>query len=96
MLQLTLAGITGLTDRVAMLRRLAEDLGHRLRHLDVRADDLVGRPSDEDLATLAGEGMLGTAAAKLNALARNSGPDAVVAKRALERLFVEYGREEGA
>jgi DNA repair exonuclease SbcCD nuclease subunit len=96
LLQLTLAGITGLTDRVAMLRRLAEDLGHRLRHLDVRADDLVGRPSDEDLATLAGEGMLGTAAAKLNALARNSGPDAVVAKRALERLFVEYGREEGA
>ena len=40
--------------------------------------------------------LLGTAAAKLNALARNSGPDAVVAKRALERLFVEYGREEGA
>ncbi len=96
LLQLGLAGITGLTDRVAMLRHLEDDLGHRLRYLDVRANDLVGRPSDEDLATLAGEGMLGSAAAKLTARIDASGPDALVAKRALERLFVEYSREERA
>ncbi len=66
LLQLSIAGITSLGDRIAMLSRLENDLGHRLRHLTVRADDLVGRPSEEDLATLTVEGMLGAAALKLN------------------------------
>jgi hypothetical protein len=96
LLQLTLAGITSLGDRIAMLGRLENDLGHRLRHLTVRADDLVGRPREEDLATLAVEGMLGTAAAKLSAKIDAGGPDGVVAKRALERLFIEYSREDQA
>ena len=90
MLQLTLTGITGLADRVAMLGRIEDDLGHRLRHLDVRADDLVGRPSESDLAALAIEGMLGAAAAKLRARIDEGGPAAPIARRALERLFVEY------
>jgi hypothetical protein len=94
LLQLSLAGITGLGDRVAMLRRLENDLGHRLRHLTVRADDLVGRPSEEDLAMLTVEGMLGAAALKLNERIEAGGSEGSVAKRALERLFVEYGREE--
>jgi DNA repair exonuclease SbcCD nuclease subunit len=94
LLQLTLAGITGLTDRVAMLRHLEDDLGHRLRYIDLRSENLVGRPSDEDLATLAIEGTLGVAAAKLSARTQGEGPDAGVAKRALERLFVEYSRED--
>lgn len=94
LLQLSLAGITGLGDRVAMLSRLENDLGHRLRHLTVRADDLVGRPSEEDLATLTVEGMLGAAALKLNERIEAGGSEGLVAKRALERLFVEYGREE--
>ncbi len=93
LLQLTLAGITSLGERIAMLGRLENDLSHRLRHLGVRADDLVGRPREEDLATLAVEGMLGTAAAKLNAKIDTGGLDSAVAKRALERLFVEYSRE---
>lgn len=96
LLQLTLAGITGLADRVAMLGTLENDFGHRLRHLDVRAEDLVGRPSEEDLATLAVEGMLGAAAAKLNDRIETGGPEVQVAKRTLERLFVEYNREERA
>ena len=96
LLQLSLAGITGLADRVAMLGRLENDLGHRLRHLAVRSDDLVGRPSDEALATLTVEGMLGAAAVKINARIDAGGPEGLIAKRALERLFVEYGREERA
>ncbi|PEQ10545.1 metallophosphoesterase [Novosphingobium sp. PC22D] len=96
LLQLSLAGITSLGDRIAMLARLENDLGHRLRHLAVRADDLVGRPREEDLAALAVEGMLGAAATKLNAKIDAGGPDSIIAKRALERLFVEYSRQEEA
>lgn len=96
LLQLSLAGITSLGDRVAMLARLENDLGHRLRHLAVRADDLVGRPHEEDLAALAVEGMLGTAATMLNEKIDAGGPEGVIAKRALERLFVEYSRGEQA
>ena len=79
-----------------MLGHVEDDLGHRLRFLDLRAEGLVGRPSDDDLATLAAEGMLGAAAAKLTARVDGGGPDASLAKRALERLFVEYSREERA
>ena len=96
LLQLRLAGVTGLSDRIAMLGRLENDLRHQLRYLAVRADDLTGRPSTEDLAELAVEGMLGAAAAKLDARIEQGGPDGLVAKRALERLFVEYGRDERA
>lgn len=96
LLQLSLAGITGLSDRIAILSRLEDDIRHRLRYLDIRADDLVGRPSDEDLASLAVEGMLGSAADKLNARIAAGGIEALIAKRALERLFVEYSRGDQA
>lgn len=96
LLDLSLAGITSLSDRVAMLGRLENDVSHRVRYLDVRAADLVGRPSDDDLAQLAVEGMLGLAAAKLSARIEAGAADAAVAKRALERLFVEYNRDEKA
>ncbi|WP_371420228.1 exonuclease SbcCD subunit D [Tardiphaga sp.] len=96
LLELSLAGITSLTDRVAMLGRLENDVSHRVRYVDLRAADLVGRPSDDDLAQLAVEGMLGLAAGKLSARIETGAADAAVAKRALERLFVEYSREEKA
>jgi hypothetical protein len=92
LLQLSLAGISGLTDRIAVLGAIEDDLGHRLRYLDPRTDDLVGRPSEEDLATLAVEGMLGAAAVRLNSQIETGGPEGQLAKRALERLFVEYSR----
>ena len=79
-----------------MLGRLENDVSHRVRYLDVRAADLVGRPSEDDLAQLAVEGILGVAAAKLSARIETGAADATVAKRALERLFVEYNREEKA
>ncbi|WP_436196982.1 metallophosphoesterase family protein [Paraburkholderia hospita] len=94
LVQLTLAGVTGLADRINILGYLENDLSHRLRYLDVRVDNLAGRPSDDDLAMLAVEGILGVAADKLNARIETGGPDAIVAKRALERLFVEYSRKE--
>ena len=94
--ELSLAGITSLTDRVGMLGQLDNDLGHRVRYLDVRASDLIGRPNADDLETFAVEGMLGVAAAKLTAKIEAGGSEAAIAKRALERLFVEYSREATA
>ena len=35
LLRLSLAGITSMTDRVAILGRIEHDLRHRLRHLDL-------------------------------------------------------------
>lgn len=96
LLELSLSGITSLSDRVAVLERLENDLRHRVRYLDVRDEDLAGRPSDDDLAALTVEGILGVAAAKLSERIEAGGADAAIARRALERLFVEYGRENRA
>lgn len=94
LLELSLAGITSLTERIGMLGRLENDVGHRVRYLDVRTADLVGRPNEDDLASLAVEGMLGVAAAKLSSSTERDGTEGLIAKRALERLFVEYSRED--
>lgn len=96
LLQLSLPGIVTLSDRIRILARLDHDLRHRLRHLTVRTDDLVGRPSEQDLAELQVEGMIGTAAAKLIAIIDAGGNEAATAERALERLFVEYQRGQDA
>lgn len=96
LLDLSLSGITNLGDRSGILSKLENEIAHRLRYLEVHASELVGRPTPEDLATLSMEGVLGIAAAKLNARIEAGGPDAVLARRALERLFVEYSRGETA
>jgi hypothetical protein len=93
LLQLSLVGITSMTYRVAILGRVKNDLRHRLRHLNLRADDLVARPSEDDLASSAEEGMLCAAVAKLYAKVRAGEGDMALAKRALERLFVEHTRD---
>ncbi|MFS0851621.1 exonuclease SbcCD subunit D [Novosphingobium panipatense] len=95
LLRLTLSGVVPLTDRVAMLARIEDDLTHRLRHLDVRDADVVARPTEEDLTALSSEGMIGRAGALLRARIADDGPDAPRARRALERLFVEALRERG-
>lgn len=94
LLQLTLNGITSLADRLAILAKLENDIVHQLRYLEVRSNDLVGRPGDDDLASLAGEGMLGLTATKLTDRIEAGGPDSIIARRALERLFVEFNRGE--
>lgn len=92
LLQLSLSGIIPLTDRVAMLRRI-EDMTHQLRYLDTRDGNLMAKPSEEDLAALSTEGMIGRAGALLRAKIEAGGTDAHYARRALERLFVETLRE---
>ncbi len=94
LLRLSLAGIVRLSDRIAILNRLEHHLRHQLRHLELFSDDLVGRPTDEDLADLAIEGMLGAAATRLRSRIDGGGPEGAVARRALERLFVEHERDE--
>ena len=96
LLRLELSGITALSERVTILRRLEDDLAHRLRYLDARTDELAGRPTEDDLASLSAEGLLGAAARKLQARADEGGMAGAAAKRALERLFVEYSRENAA
>jgi hypothetical protein len=89
LLRLSLSGIVPLTDRVAMLALIEDDLSHRLRFLDVRDGDVVARPTEDDLAALSTEGMIGRAAAMLRTKIEEGGADAHHARRALERLFVE-------
>ena len=81
---------------LGLLAPLLAERGYRVRYLDVRDGDLAGRPSDDDLAALTVEGILGVAAAKLSERIEAGGADAAIARRALERLFVEYGRENRA
>lgn len=95
LLQLRLAGIVSLADRVAILASLGHDLAHRLRYLENQADDLVARPTEADIEALSTEGISGAAATRLAALIETGGPEAIIAKGALERLFVEHSRSDG-
>ena len=92
-LQLTLRGIGSLGDRIGMLAFLENDVRHRLRQLDLSSDDLVASPSEADLASMSVEGILGEAADKLKAQIAAGGASVPTARRALERLFIEYGRQ---
>ena len=94
LLQLTVAGVASLSERIKVLQALEADVGHQLRYLETRADDLVVQPTEEDMQVLAVEGVLGSTAQKLNALREAGGADAIIARRALERLFVEFARGE--
>lgn len=71
LLQVPPLGITSMTDQVGILGRIEYDLRHRFRHLDLRAGDLVARPSDYDLASLSRQGMPGAAA--LRAIDKSEG-----------------------
>ncbi|MEP3156891.1 MAG: DNA repair exonuclease [Nitratireductor sp.] len=96
LLRLTLVGITSLTDRVAMLSALEDDLSHRFRYFSYSATDLVAKPSDDDLTAFAAEGILGAAASRLNARIQEDGSESPIARKALERLFVEHAKVIGS
>lgn len=96
LVRMTLTGITTLTDRVAMLSAIEDELAHRFRYLSYSATDLVAKPSDDDLAAFAAEGILGAAASTLNARIQDDGPESMIARRALERLFVEHAKVIGS
>ncbi|GBR53563.1 metallophosphoesterase [Neokomagataea thailandica NBRC 106555] len=92
LLRLKLAGMTDLTQRVAITSRLENDIAHRLMFLDVNSHELLGRPADDDFVALEGEGMLGLAAQKLRERIEIGGEEGRLARKALERLFIEFQR----
>ena len=96
LLRLAVKGIVGLEDRLKILERLENELAHELRFLDATTDELVGHPSEQDLAELAVEGALGVAANRLRRKCLEGGPEAEIAMRALEQLFVAYHRGQSA
>src|SRR3546814_1493475 len=58
LLRLSLAGITSLADRVALLSRIDDDPRHRLRFLAIRSDALFGRPGQQVFADFKVVGLL--------------------------------------
>ena len=95
LLSVRLDGITGLADRVAIMEAIEGRFAHRLRYLDLDIDNLVVRPTAEDVALIDVQGALAGAAALLRAGAEGSGPDAALSASALERLYVEALRFDG-
>jgi len=92
LLKLSVSGITSLADRVAIVRRLSDELAHELRWLDADTDGLNARPTEDDLRDIDTQGALAVAADSLKLTAAAGGPDAVIAAAALERLYVETMR----
>lgn len=89
LLELRLDGAVSLADRVEILRTLDDELSHELRWLSFTTDRLIARPTEDDLANIDIQGTLSVAAAKLQGLIEAGGPDALLARLALERLYVE-------
>ena len=100
LLKLSITGITSLADRVAITRRLSDELAHELRWLDANVDGLSTRPTEDDLRDIDTQGALAVAAESLKLTAASGSPDAAIAAAALERLYVETIRatrlKEGA
>lgn len=92
--RLRLSGLVTLAERVAVRRRLEDELAHEVRWLDLIADDLVTRPTDTDLSEIDTQGELHTAAVRLRALADAGGAEGRLANQALERLYVEQMRAQ--
>ncbi len=81
--------MAGLAQRVAIKERLESELTLEARWLDLDLDDLLVRPTEDDLGDIDAHGVLHTAAVRLRGLIEAGGPEAAVAGAALERLFVE-------
>lgn len=94
LLDLELIGVASLSDRVAMKALLDDRLAHELRLLDLDADGLTVRPTDEDVARIDVQGALGGAVAALRAKSEAGGRDGQLAAAALERLYVETLRQD--
>ena len=89
LLSLNLMGVASLSDRVSMTKILKDRLAHELRHLDLDTEELIARPTSDDIAKIEVQGALAGATAALQAKADASGPEALIAASALERLYVE-------
>ena len=89
LLSLTLSGVASLSDRVSIIALLENRVGHELRHLDLNADELIARPTTDDIARIDVQGALAGATSTLRSKAEANGSEAQVAAAALERLYVE-------
>jgi DNA repair exonuclease SbcCD nuclease subunit len=89
LLRLKLVGALGIADRASVIAEAEGDLTDTLRWCEIDDRDLLGRPTADDLAAMSVEGTLGAAARLLQADCDAGGPDAAIAARALERLYVE-------
>ncbi|UJX46592.1 metallophosphoesterase [Xanthobacter sp. YC-JY1] len=94
--RLRLSGLVTLAERVAVRRRLEDELAHEVRWLDLIADDLVTRPTDTDLSEIDAQGELHAAAMRLRAMMGEGGAEGRLAAQALERLYVEQMRAQRA
>ncbi|MCP3732211.1 DNA repair exonuclease [Sphingomonas sp. MG17] len=92
LLDLKIAGVASLSDRVAVVSELEDRVAHELRHLDIDSGGLIARPTPEDVARIDVQGALAGAAATLQASAEGGGSEAPMAAAALERLYVEVMR----
>jgi DNA repair exonuclease SbcCD nuclease subunit len=91
-LSLKLGGVANLSDRVAIVSSIEDRLAHELRHLDLDADDLIAKPTPDDVAQIDVQGALAGASSTLQALADAGGANSQAAAAALERLYVEAMR----
>lgn len=89
LLNLDLTGSVSLADRVSVLRQLEDGFAHELRWLELTSDGLLASPTDDDLANIDVQGTLAIVAERLRAKALDGGPEAVSARAALERLYIE-------
>lgn len=98
LLDLKLTGAASLADRVSILGVLGNELAHEVRWLGVASDQLVPRPTVDDLANIDVQGTLAAVASVLQAQIDLGGPGSALAGAALERLYIEAvrARDEAA
>lgn len=97
LLNLCLAGTASLADRVNIQRKADDELAHALRWFGLDNRDLLAQPTEDDIAAIDVQGALASAVAVLKSKIDANAPDAAMAARALERLYVEALRVgEGA
>lgn len=89
LLELSIAGAVSLADRVEILGILDDAISHEFRWLSSNVNELIARPTADDLANIDIQGTLSIAAANLRNTIEAGGSEASVARLALERLYVE-------
>lgn len=98
LLNLSLTGSLSLGDRVSILRQLEDGLAHEVRWLELSSEGLLASPTEDDLANIDVQGTLAIVAERLRVQAAAGGAGGLLARAALERLYVEALRvsDEGS
>ena len=96
LLDLKLSGAAALADRISILGTLGDELAHEVRWLGIASDQLMVRPTVDDLANIDVQGTLAAAASSLQAQINQGGSGSAIAGAALERLYIEAVRARDA